>query len=359
MFSADVFSADVTIELLKSTIEEYSHRGKVCLVTYTNNKISDVTIVDKFYEPCVISSGSFNPPHEAHVTVLKTCKDHWTRMNRSSPPPTCLFELSISNADKGLIDTVEVLTRILYFTQSISVSGVSGVSGVCEILESNTFCVAVTKAAMFLDKKLLLCNNENSVFCVGIDTLERIIMPKYYEPVKSKWNDELQTTKKSITGITEALSLPAVDDKFYINMLQVPLYVVGRTINGVAEYLSPDYDFVYEREAYVKTPKDEEKDTIMKTLKTGEISTVLQQKVTIVTTEDGKPFVGAQVSSSEIRIDPAFEPMKTNIEQFIKKKPSVQPVTVGGKRIKRKTRKNKRKNKSKSRKNKKRYTYKK
>ncbi len=142
-------------------------------------------------------------------------------------------------------------------------------------------------------------------------------------------------------------------------MLQVPLYVVGRTINRVKEYLSLDYNFVYEREAYVKTPKDEEKDTIMAKLKTGEIYNILQQKVTIVTTEDGIPFVGAEVSSSHIRKDSKFELMKTEIEKFIGKKTSVEPVTVGGKRIKRKTRKNKRKNKSKSRKNKKRYTYKK
>jgi hypothetical protein len=249
----------------------------------------------------------------------------------------------------------------LYFTQPIPSLAVEGEVKVCDILQSDTFCVAVTKVAMFLEKKDLLCADEKkSVFCVGIDTFDRIIMPKYYDAVKKKWNATPEG--RSITGITEALTISEVDDTFYINMLQVPLYVVGRTIKGVKEYLSLDYNFVYEREdgeAYVKTPKDEEKDTIMAKLQTGDIYNVLQQKVTIVTTEDGKPFVGAQVSSSEIRIDPAFEPMKTNIEQFIKKKPSVQPVTVGGKRIKRKTRKNKRKNKSKSRKNKKRYTYKK
>ena len=352
MFSADVFSADVTMEKLKSTIETYYDGGQVCLVTYTNNKISAVAIVETINEPCVISSGSFNPPHEEHVKVLKTCKDHWNRMNRSSP--TCLFELSISNADKGRIAQDELLTRILYFTQPISSIGSIGV---CEILQSDTFCVAVTTAAMFLEKKKLLCNHSNSVFCAGIDTFDRIIMPKYYEPVKGIWNN-LKIEERSITGITEAISLPEVDDTFYINMLQVPLYVVGRTIKGVKEYLSLDYNFVYEGDASAEdVKKNQEKDTIMKTLKTGEISTVLQQKVTIVTTEDDKPFVGAEVSSSDIRKDPAFEPMKTNIEQFIKT--SVQPVTVGGKRIKRKTRKNKRKNKSKSRKNKKRYTYKK
>ncbi len=180
MFSADVFSADVTIELLKSTIEAYYDNGQVCLVTYTNNKISAVAIVNNFYQPCVISSGSFNPPHEEHVTVLKTCKDHWTRNNQSSSP-TCLFELSTFNADKGRIAQDELLTRILYFTQPISSIGSIGV---CDILQSDTFCVAVTKVAMFLEKKDLLCAHEKSVFCVGIDTFDRIIMPKYYEPVK-------------------------------------------------------------------------------------------------------------------------------------------------------------------------------
>jgi len=320
------------INKIKEFIEEYNSTEekkefkKCVLVTYAENNIESASILDRVDKESCILAGSFNPPHYEHIKLMKDCSDFFKR-NNSEKTPQNIFELSIVNADKGTIDINDIAARLLYFTQPI-LGGIeqNTVNSILFTGSQQTFFVAITVAALFSDKKEILCKNEKSVFCAGIDTVERIIMPKYYEPVKTSWT---AVADKSITGITEADG--QADDFYSINMLQVPVYVVGRTVNGVREYLSTDYEFKYDGE-YISTKKNkkeiaeeiglrnkkiDEKAQIMAKLKSESLKSLLSKTFTIVTTEDGQPLVGNEVASSNIRDTTDFKELEFRVDRYL------------------------------------------
>jgi hypothetical protein len=323
------------ITIIEQFIEEYSSASdkttfKNCvLVTYAENNIASASILDNIDEESCILAGSFNPPHYEHIKLMKDCSDFFLKNNKKNPQN--IFELSIVNADKGTIDINDIAARLLYFTQPLL--GGSSSENVTRILfpgsSDKPFFVAITVAALFSDKKEILCKNEKSVFCAGIDTVERIIMPKYYPPVKNIW-DQAAKVSRSITGITEAKD--QADDFYSRNMLQIPLYVVGRTVNGVKEYLSTEYVFEYEgdykptktdekeiaEETAIREKKNKEKAEIMEKLKSNDsLHELLSKTFTIVTTKDGKPLVGNEVASSNIRDTKEFKELEFRVDRYL------------------------------------------
>lgn len=96
-----------------------------------------------------ILPGSFNPLHWGHTGLAEAAAQH-TGM-------PVAYELTISNADKGMLDQSEVQRRVAQFTHQ------------------HTLVLAV--APRFLDKAALY---PGRVFVLGYDTVLRLIDPRYY-----------------------------------------------------------------------------------------------------------------------------------------------------------------------------------
>lgn len=93
----------------------------------------------------LIMPGSFNPLHDGHRALAKAVSERFRR--------EVIFEVSLTNADKGEIDDVE--SRLQQFD-----------------------AVLLTRAPLYVDKAKLLAG---SSFVVGADTARRILDPKYYD----------------------------------------------------------------------------------------------------------------------------------------------------------------------------------
>jgi nicotinamide mononucleotide (NMN) deamidase PncC len=99
--------------------------------------------------PGLLLSGSFNPLHEGHCTLVALA-------GRLHGLPAA-FELTVVNADKPPLEPGEVRRRLEQFTWRAP--------------------VWLTRAPMFADKAALF---PGAVFLVGADTAERIVQPRFY-----------------------------------------------------------------------------------------------------------------------------------------------------------------------------------
>lgn len=98
--------------------------------------------------PCIFP-GAFNPPHAGHEKIKKIAEEVTGR--------DTYFELSIHNVDKPSLDYLDISKRLA----SLESSGQ----------------VLLTNAPTFVEKARLF---PGAVFAVGVDTLERIDEPRYY-----------------------------------------------------------------------------------------------------------------------------------------------------------------------------------
>lgn len=99
-------------------------------------------------DPAVVLSGSFNPLHHGHLQLARVAQRLLQRQ--------VTFEISIENVDKPLIDSRELQRRLRQFDPQQS--------------------VVATCAARFVDKAGLF---ERPTFVMGVDTLQRIVDPRY------------------------------------------------------------------------------------------------------------------------------------------------------------------------------------
>ena len=107
--------------------------------------------------PQVILPGSFNPLHEGHCQLLAAAIEQ-SGASGSGEKMEGLFELSIGNADKGMLPAEEVRRRVAQFTAA-------------------GLPLMLTCAPLFTDKAALL---RRCKFVVGYDTAARLVLPKYY-----------------------------------------------------------------------------------------------------------------------------------------------------------------------------------
>lgn len=97
----------------------------------------------------VLLSGAFNPLHEAHRRLAETAAEMLAQ--------EVYFELALVNADKAPISLEEAQRRVAQF--------------------AGLGTVILTRAPLFSQKAQLF---PHSVFVLGIDTVERLIQPRFY-----------------------------------------------------------------------------------------------------------------------------------------------------------------------------------
>jgi hypothetical protein len=103
---------------------------------------------DQAGSPAVLFPGAFNPPHWGHRQMAEIASQ------RLGAPVT--FELSITNVDKPPLDFIEIANRLK---------------------ELASERVLLTRAPTFVEKSRLA---PGCTFVVGVDTIERIADPVYY-----------------------------------------------------------------------------------------------------------------------------------------------------------------------------------
>jgi hypothetical protein len=102
--------------------------------------------------PRVLLPGSFNPLHAGHAALLAAACAACGAGARGG------FELSVTNADKGVLPRAEIERRAAQFTPA-------------------TPPLVLSDAPLFVQKAALM---PGTTFVVGVDTALRIVMPKYY-----------------------------------------------------------------------------------------------------------------------------------------------------------------------------------
>ena len=100
----------------------------------------------------VILSGSFNPMHDGHVNLLKVA------VVQTGCDCEGVYELSIGNADKGVLPIGEVMKRVKQFVDA-------------------DLPLILTSAPLFTQKAQLF---PRSTFVVGYDTALRLVNQEYY-----------------------------------------------------------------------------------------------------------------------------------------------------------------------------------
>ena len=119
----------------------------------------------------VVLSGSFNPVHEGHRGMLEAATTYLREKRKREKKEggederaflaTPAFELSISNADKGQLETNVVVQRAKQFDS-----------------DGQNRLILTRDAPLFSQKAKLL---PNTTFVVGYDTAVRLVDPKYYD----------------------------------------------------------------------------------------------------------------------------------------------------------------------------------
>jgi hypothetical protein len=112
-------------------------------------KVQSVRIGQAGAPPGAIISGAFNPAHVGHRRMAQVAQEMLQQ-------PVAL-EISILNVDKPPLDYIEMEQRLRQFSAEET--------------------VYLTRAATFEEKSRLF---PEATFVVGIDTLRRIIEPRYY-----------------------------------------------------------------------------------------------------------------------------------------------------------------------------------
>jgi nicotinic acid mononucleotide adenylyltransferase len=130
-----------------------------------NQTLSDVVHgIRPFYFPggeslnksMVICSGSFNPLHEAHITLLK--------LGETITGLRGIFELSITNVDKPPLDFIEIEKRMSQF-------------------EKQSLPLILTNQPRYFGKTKIFA--KGSVFVMGSDTFERVVDGRYYDKTET------------------------------------------------------------------------------------------------------------------------------------------------------------------------------
>ncbi|TMW58170.1 hypothetical protein Poli38472_011758 [Pythium oligandrum] len=131
------------------------------------NGMNDAAIVHNMPVRGLVLSGSFNPLHQGHVDLAVAAQK--IMKSRTGVELPILFEIAVSNADKGSLSSSAVMERVRQFSNRGESSG-------AELF--GNWPVIITNASLFGQKAALL---HNCVFIIGADTAVRIVDKKYYD----------------------------------------------------------------------------------------------------------------------------------------------------------------------------------
>jgi nicotinic acid mononucleotide adenylyltransferase len=121
----------------------------------------------------LIFPGSFNPPHNGHVQLPQAALKGLQQDGTIHPNQIVWFELSLKNADKAPLEADTVVERLQHFLT------------LAEDMASHQWGIVLTNAPLFAQKVNLLHplaspEEKDLAFCIGTDTLVRLVNPKYY-----------------------------------------------------------------------------------------------------------------------------------------------------------------------------------
>ncbi|CAH0475298.1 unnamed protein product [Peronospora belbahrii] len=117
----------------------------------------------EFHFRGLVLPGSFNPLHRGHIDLARVAQQLMESRLKVKVPVA--FELAVANADKGVIPSSTVSTRVAQFLHG-------------NTLGLDAWPVLVTNAALFGQKAELL---PGCTFIIGADTAVRLVDKKYYD----------------------------------------------------------------------------------------------------------------------------------------------------------------------------------
>lgn len=125
-------------------------------------------------DSCVVLPGSFNPLHDGHRSMLR-------RALAMRPPGSVpVYELAVTNADKGTLRTAEVRRRVAQFICGERAGDDGDDSGAfIDEAEASSHGARLwlTRAPLYSQKAALM---PGATFVLGHDTAVRLLNPKYY-----------------------------------------------------------------------------------------------------------------------------------------------------------------------------------
>lgn len=129
---------------------------------WSGNSYDFVTTVDDSITNLVLAPGSYNPFHSGHEEFLELA----AQILGAKP----ILEITNVNADKGILDHIELKQRIKII--------------------NNGWDVIVTSARTFLDKAKQFARPDRTItFVLGADTWNRVLDPKYAGEMKELFSD--------------------------------------------------------------------------------------------------------------------------------------------------------------------------
>jgi nicotinamide mononucleotide (NMN) deamidase PncC len=141
-------------ETILSHCEEVSENLQQLL--FSKNSATQLTHLSRVDRPELVFPGAFDPLHDGHIRMLELA-------SKITGLKGC-YELCVHNIEKPRLDFISLAQR-------------------CAPFKDNSHNLILTTATRFTDKASCF---PSAIFVAGIDTLERIADPQYYDNSSSK-----------------------------------------------------------------------------------------------------------------------------------------------------------------------------